>query len=234
MVPYNPYLSLRYGCHINVEACVNVDSIKYLYKYAYKGADRTTAMLHGTAVDSNAHPAARDEIREWLDSRYISACEAAWHLLGFSVHNEAPAVMRLSVHLPLRQTVTFQPEADLQHVSERAQHTTLTKWFAFNKAARQRYEADVATGTAPAIPECLNTLYADFPAIATWSDPTRTWHARKARFNTIGRMYFVPPSMGEPYYLRMLLNHVPGATSFSDLAHHHRPQQRAHRAQHLP
>jgi hypothetical protein len=122
VVPYNPYLSLRYGCHINVEACVNVDSIKYLYKYAYKGADRTTAMLHGTAVDSNAHPAARDEIREWLDSRYISACEAAWHLLGFSVHNEAPAVMRLSVHLPLRQTVTFQPEADLQHVSERAQH----------------------------------------------------------------------------------------------------------------
>ena len=34
---------------------------------------------------------------------------------------------------------------------------------------------------------------------------------------TIGRIYYVHPSMGEIYYLRMLLNHVPGATSHAFL-----------------
>ena len=37
------------------------------------------------------------------------------------------------------------------------------------------------------------------------------------RGNTIGRMYFVHPRAGEKYYLRMLLNIVPGATSFGHL-----------------
>jgi hypothetical protein len=33
VVPYNPYLSRKYGCHINVEACTSIRAVKYLYKY---------------------------------------------------------------------------------------------------------------------------------------------------------------------------------------------------------
>jgi hypothetical protein len=33
----------------------------------------------------------------------------------------------------------------------------------------------------------------------------------------VGRIYHVAPSSGELYYLRLLLNHVPGPTSFEDL-----------------
>jgi hypothetical protein len=79
-VSHNPYLCLRYNCHINVEACVNVNSIKYLYKYAYKGADRATATLHGVRTDANAmrldehiNPIFRDEIKALLDALYISS-----------------------------------------------------------------------------------------------------------------------------------------------------------------
>ncbi|CAK8534014.1 unnamed protein product [Lathyrus sativus] len=36
VVPYNPWLLLKYDCHINVEICSSIKSIKYLYKYVYK------------------------------------------------------------------------------------------------------------------------------------------------------------------------------------------------------
>ena len=42
IVPYNPFLLLKYDCHINVEIVVCVVSVKYLYKYTYKGHDRAT------------------------------------------------------------------------------------------------------------------------------------------------------------------------------------------------
>ena len=40
VVPYNPYLCQKYDCHINVEICSSIRSVKYLYKYVYKGHDR--------------------------------------------------------------------------------------------------------------------------------------------------------------------------------------------------
>jgi len=39
----------------------------------------------------------------------------------------------------------------------------------------------------------------------------------------MGRMYFVQPSEGERYYLRVSLTHVAGATCFDDLRTTHRP-----------
>jgi hypothetical protein len=45
VVPYNPYLTVRYNCHINVELCRGVEVIKYITKYAYKGPDQATVQL---------------------------------------------------------------------------------------------------------------------------------------------------------------------------------------------
>ena len=39
VVPYNSYLLLKYNAPINVELCSTVKSVKYLYKYIYKGYD---------------------------------------------------------------------------------------------------------------------------------------------------------------------------------------------------
>ena len=40
IIPYNPWLILKYDCHINVEVCASVKSVKYLYKYIHRGPDR--------------------------------------------------------------------------------------------------------------------------------------------------------------------------------------------------
>ena len=32
VVPYSPYLLLKHNCHINIETCVSMKGIKYLYK----------------------------------------------------------------------------------------------------------------------------------------------------------------------------------------------------------
>jgi len=52
VVPYNPYLSLLFNCHINVEVCTSVAVVKYLYKYVYKGHDR--AQVDVVAPDGTA------------------------------------------------------------------------------------------------------------------------------------------------------------------------------------
>ena len=42
VVPYNPHLLRVFNCHINVEACSSIKSVKYLFKYVYKGHDRAS------------------------------------------------------------------------------------------------------------------------------------------------------------------------------------------------
>eukprot|EP00973_Karenia_brevis_P040750 5639771-Karenia_brevis.AAC.1 len=68
IVPYNPYLLVRYDCHLNVEVCTSIKSVKYLYKYIHKGPDRANLEVTETV----------DEITLHLDARYVAAPEAAW------------------------------------------------------------------------------------------------------------------------------------------------------------
>ena len=63
VVCHSPYLIWKYRCHINVESIASVKAIKYIYKYVYKGHDRTT-MQFGRSID---------EIKLYLDVRYISS-----------------------------------------------------------------------------------------------------------------------------------------------------------------
>jgi hypothetical protein len=68
-------------------------TVKYLYKYVYKDHDRICISI------GKDEEAAVDEIKQFQDARYISACEAMWRILDFSLYNHFPAVQRLEVHL---------------------------------------------------------------------------------------------------------------------------------------
>ena len=64
---------IRYNCHINLEICSSVESMKYIHKYIYKGHDRTGLELRD---DQN-----RNEVKEYLDAGYIGSVESCWHML---------------------------------------------------------------------------------------------------------------------------------------------------------
>ncbi len=91
VVPYNPYLTMRYQCHINVKVCSSITVVKYLYKYVYKGHDRALAVVQpevgalpvASGANGNNVPAARDEVQNYLDGRYVSANEACHQLFAF-------------------------------------------------------------------------------------------------------------------------------------------------------
>ena len=51
VVPYNPYLLMKYDAHVNVEVCATVKSIKYLFKYVYKGHDCVNVNLERSVPD---------------------------------------------------------------------------------------------------------------------------------------------------------------------------------------
>ncbi|XP_012698637.1 uncharacterized protein LOC101778811 [Setaria italica] len=45
VVLYNPCLLHTFNCHINVEPCSSIKSVKYLFKYIYKGHDRASVAV---------------------------------------------------------------------------------------------------------------------------------------------------------------------------------------------
>jgi len=208
VIPYCPYLSKRYDAHINVEICSSISAFKYLFKYVFKGGDRTTAVLQSDV----------NEIQDFIDARYLSAPEATWRLFGFKLHHQSPAIQRLQIHLLDQQTVTFDNDSDIITLlhNDRARKTTLTEFFTANKRAA----AAAADGQRLDF-DCREFLYQEFPTHMVWNQRQRRWNPRKRGIgNTIGRMYFIGPSGGERFYLCMLLTVVKGPTSFEDLRTH--------------
>uniref|UniRef100_A0A453CK12 ATP-dependent DNA helicase n=1 Tax=Aegilops tauschii subsp. strangulata TaxID=200361 RepID=A0A453CK12_AEGTS len=197
VVPYNPYLLRRYNCHINVEVCSSIKAVKYLFKYIYKGHDRASVSIDEVDSDRNI-----DEIKQYRDSRWVTPPEALWRIYGFDLSQIFPSVRQLQLHLPNMHMVSFPAGANLDDVlsQEGASKTMLTEYFEANK----KYE--LARGI----------LYKDFPSYFVWMSGGKYWKRRDERMQ-IGRIVSAHPAEGERYYLRVLLNHVTGATSFQDL-----------------
>src|ERR1700679_4204870 len=155
----SPLLILLLECHANLECCISVKAFKYIHKYVYKGHDRTT-MGFGDA---------QDEIKLYLDSRYVSASEATWRLMRFKMHEETPNVVRLAVHLENEQAVIFNEEDNANTVIDAAaaRHTTLTAYFKANQKELDLRQNAPLIGPYP--PSALDSLYQEFPQKFIWN-----------------------------------------------------------------
>ena len=61
----------------------------------------------------------------------------------------------------------------------------------------------------------IKLLYHEFPEHYVWKQEEKIWMERQ-RGTCLGRVYHVPPSFGEWFYLRVLLNKVRGAQDWLD------------------
>jgi len=214
---------MLYKCHINVEVYSSITAVKYLYKYVYKGHDHALAMVQPEAgalpaaapqaaasgANGNNVRAARDEVQNYLDGRYVSASEACHRLFAFDLHDMHPNVYRLVVHLPNEQTTYFPEGTTIGEAMMRNISTTLTGWCDFNRKAKFEYAAAATlarnnNNPAPPLPGALTTLYPDYPETVVWSKSKKAWHLRKravgrrgagrnnhVTLGIVGRMYFV-------------------------------------------
>ena len=199
VVPYCPYLSLRYTAHVNVEVCCSVQSVKYLFRYIYKGPDRQMVRADDLIGGDN-------EIADYQDLRSIGASEACWRLYDVPMSQRQPNVVALQVHLQDQQLVYFEPGQE-RRAAQAARRTHLTAWLEYNRES------------AATDPDCLHLLYPDFPSRYTWQAGQKVWRKRRQQQATeaIGRVVSLSPRHGDIFFLRVLLHHVPGATSFEEL-----------------
>jgi hypothetical protein len=87
IVPYNPTLLKKYQAHINVEWCNKTIFVKYLFKYVTKGPDCSKIYLqrirNGEDVPYDEETSSRNEVKEYLDTRYICEQDSCWRIYGF-------------------------------------------------------------------------------------------------------------------------------------------------------
>ncbi|XP_022014440.2 uncharacterized protein LOC110913931 [Helianthus annuus] len=137
VVPYNALLLRKYQCHINVEWCNQSGSIKYLFKYINKGPDRVTASVFQSNSTNNdtQQNVVVDEIKAYLDCRYISACEAAWRILMYDIHYRYPAVEVLPFHCKDGQSIVYNDHDNLCDIvtDPTVKMTMFTEWMNCNK-----------------------------------------------------------------------------------------------------
>ncbi|CAH1413426.1 unnamed protein product [Lactuca virosa] len=197
VAPYNPKLLMMFNCHINVEVCSSIKSVKYLFKYVYKGHDKQ--VIH---IDKDQENVVINEIRKFQDAHYVSPPEALWRVFSFPLSKIHPCVLALQIHLPNQQLVRFKDGDRMEDIvdREKEKNSMLTAFFKKNKedSNARKY------------------LYKDFPKHFTWNRSNHCWRTREHK-SMIGRLVYVNPAEGERYYLRLLLCHITGPTCFEDL-----------------
>lgn len=188
VVPHNPSLLMKYEAHINMEWCSQSNSIKCLFKYINKCSDRILAVIvpNNTGIDGNI-----DEIKQYLDCRYVSPNKACWRIFSYSIHGRKSIVERLFFFFTLNERIVYTTKIlnklELSFLNKVSQSQCLLLGFwQIISMKKQSYE------------------HMDSVSKFVYDKRKRCLKPCKRGY-TIGRLICVPLTTGELYYMRMLL-----------------------------
>jgi len=186
--------------------------------YGCTGPDHAQYHVHADDLDENV-----DEIEEYWDGRYLSTGEAAWRILGYTITKKEPSVTPISVHLPsnhvnrqynCRNAESSQmsslnhyfcrPLGCFSYHAENLQFRDLTYIQYFSLFRLQKYNANN---------DLLANYFLEVPN--PYGQPQMHVILRKEGRPHLARIHDVPPSHGEVFYLRTLLQHWP-SSSYED------------------
>ncbi|XP_021974961.1 uncharacterized protein LOC110870070 [Helianthus annuus] len=144
---------------------------------AQKGPDRVAASVFqaNSTKNNTEQNVAVDEIKAYLDCRYISACEAAWRIFMYDIHYRYPAVEVLHFHCEDGQSIVYNDHDNLCVIvtDPTVKMTMFTEWMNCNK-----------------VDEFARTLrYVHFPGYYVWNPKNRKWNRRKHPYGSIGRVF---------------------------------------------
>ena len=116
---------MKFNCHMNVEVCTTVKSIKYIFKYIHKGNDAAHIEIRQNYLN-------HDEILQYLSARYVGPHQAVFRIMQYKMHDKSHIIIRLAVHLPLQQNVYYH-DGNEEHALQVGRNTTLTAFFKLNQ-----------------------------------------------------------------------------------------------------
>ena len=124
VVTYNPHLPMKFSCHMNVEVCTTVKSVKYIFKYIHKGNDAAHVEIRQNYLN-------HDEILQHLNARYVGPHQAVIRSMQYKMHEKSHITIRLAVHLPLQQAVYYR-DGNEERALDVGRDTKLTAFFWLN------------------------------------------------------------------------------------------------------
>lgn len=78
-----------------MEWCNQSTSIKYLFKYINKGYERIIVAIVSSEDGNTTEEQCIDEIKQYIDCRYVSPSETSWRIFSFPICGRKPSVERL-------------------------------------------------------------------------------------------------------------------------------------------
>ncbi|XP_076037284.1 uncharacterized protein LOC143022799 [Oratosquilla oratoria] len=196
VVPYSPYLCLKYNAHINIECSNSIKTIAYVTKYVNKGCDRI--LYTKTEKDKEIV----NEVRNYQDARFVNANEATWKIFKYPIHKSFPPVTTLDLHLEGENEIFFNADHDEETLLRNTlKDTQLTSFFKL--CQKNEFTASL--------------LYHEIPNFFIYDKLAAKWIERKTKTAALGRVRAVTTKTVELFYLRMLLSHKRGPTSYKDL-----------------
>jgi hypothetical protein len=187
-----------------------------------------------------------NEIKQFVQGRYVAASEAAWRIFRFSIQGHSPTVCRLAVHLQDKQPVTYNlnDSSDIDHSIDSCNDSDFTTIFSPDSSNYTQNKTENNLQKLSKIQKQINKileknwsttlmawfelnkndefarqfLYKDIPKYYFFAKKEKKWIKRKKpSILTVGRVYAVHANDTERFALRVLLHHVRGANSFNDL-----------------
>lgn len=158
-----------------------------------------------------------DEATFYQSCRYVSSMEATWRILSLPMFYFSHKVNTLAVHLEHENPLVFKKGEGPEAAMKEERPSTLTRYFDLVTESRTWIEKDKDKEKQ----RLTTLLYCDIPKHYVWDPKQRNWTVRqKTNKPNLGRLAGASPNSGDRFYLRLLLQEVPGCGSFEELRTH--------------